>query len=538
MINGVSKYENLFVFANLILSVDVMDERASKTTDVLQEIFTGLTRPEVLFKQFLVKINGLCEILESSPKLREHRFILLEMRDEAQHMLSEPEEILAAKLQITGSSAWEKLRDQLSATLMVEMEINGEKRSEPLTVVRNYAYDADDKLRRTAYEAELNAYVKIDKSIAACLNGVKGEVLTVSKMRGYETPLDMTLLTSRMDRAVLDAMFSAIDKYLPAFRKYLRHKAKLLGHSGALPFYDLFAPVGKTEMNFSYGEACAYTVKNFRDFSDKLADYAQTAIDGRWIDVYPREGKQGGAFCAGAHYLKQSRIMLNFKGAFQDACTLAHELGHGYHNECQKDETLLNNNSPMPLAETASTFCETIIINSALKNANRDESLAILDNDLTGAAQVIVDIYSRFLFEDAVFARRAGGGLSVNELNEIMAGAQKKAYGDGLDAEYLHPYMWACKSHYYYASRNYYNFPYAYGHLFSKGLYAKYLAGEQTRADGENPFLAEYDQLLASTGKYNLKDIAHIAGIDVTNTKFWEKSLALIEDDIEKYINL
>ena len=531
LIGELARYEDLYSYALLVFSVDVMNETAGKMIDVLSELFAELTAPEVLFKQFLGGVTDLDEIIGSSPVLTEHRYVLLEKKEETKHMLSEAEEVIIARMQNTGSTAWEKLRDQLSATLTVDIEIGGEMRSEPLTVVRNYAYDADAALRKNAYEAELRAYGKIETGVAACMNGVKGEVLTTSRMRGYGSPLEMTLLASRMDKNILDAMFSAIDKYLPAFRKYLRHKAKLLGHGGSLPFYDLFAPVGAAKMEFTYDEACDYVVKNFNDFSRRLGAYARRAADERWIDVYPREGKQGGAFCASVYNLKQSRFMLNFKGSFQDICTLAHELGHGYHNECLKDETLLNFDHPMPIAETASTFCETIIINSALKTASKDEALAIIDNDLQGAAQVIVDIYSRYLFETEVFKRRADGGLSANELNEMMADAQRAAYGDGLDGECLHPYMWACKSHYYYASQNFYNFPYAYGHLFSKGLYAKFLR------DGA-PFVAEYDKILAATGKNSLRDIALLAGIDVTTPAFWESSLALIGEDIEKFIDL
>ena len=531
LIGELAKHESLYAYANLVFAVDVMNEPAGKMNDVLAELFAELTAPEVQFRQFLSAINDIGAVIDSSPLLAEHKFALLEMKEETKYMLSEREEVVIAKMQNTGSTAWEKLRDQLSATLMVDIEIDGEKKTEPLTVVRNYAYDPDASLRKAAYEAELASYEKIDKAAAACLNGVKGEVLTTSKMRGYESPLAMTLFTSRMDATILDAMFTAIDAYLPAFRRYLKHKAKLLGHGGPLPFYDLFAPVGVTDIEFTYAEACAYVEKNFRDFSDRLGDFAKRAVCGEWMDVYPREGKQGGAFCASLYNLKQSRIMLNFKGSFQDVCTLAHELGHGFHNECLKDESFLNFGQPMPLAETASTFCETIIINSALKTAARDEALAILDNDLQNAAQVVVDIYSRYLFEKEVFERRADGGLSVAELNAIMTDAQQKTYGDGLDPEFLHPYMWACKSHYYYASRNFYNFPYAYGHLFSKGLYARFAA------EGE-PFVAEYEKLLAATGKHDLKGIAALAGIDVTTPAFWESSLKMIADDIEKFICL
>ena len=388
-----------------------------------------------------------------------------------------------------------------------------------------------EKVRKKAYEAEIASYKKVEEGVAAALNGIKGEVLTVCDFRGYKSPLEKTLLDSRMDEESLNAMLDAMKESLPVFRKYLRRKAEMLGHKNGLPFYDLYAPVSNADMKFTYDEGAKFVVKNFRTFSDNLGDFAQKAIDNNWIDVEPREGKVGGAFCAGLHFIGESRILLNYGGSFGDVVTMAHELGHGFHGECLKNETILNSDYPMPIAETASTFCETIIKKAAIKEADKDEALAILEAEICDCTQVIVDIYSRFLFEKSVFEARKESALTVEQIKELMLKAQREAYGDGLDSEYLHPYMWAWKPHYYDADYNYYNFPYAFGLLFAKGLYAEYL----NKGDS---FTSEYERLLSITGKNKIADITKEVGIDIHNKEFWRNSLKTIEEDIEKFIEL
>ncbi|WP_134686606.1 M3 family oligoendopeptidase [Brevibacillus migulae] len=518
-------------FAELTVSTDAKNEKALQVIEQLEEKSVGLVEPSVLFQKWIGGVDNLDQVISSSALLEEHRFFLLENAAKSKHLLSDKEEILLAKMKNTGSNAWAKLQELLTSTLLVDITIDGEEKQLPLPVVRNMAYEKDANLRKTAYEAELRAYKKIEESSAASLNGIKGEVITIAKLRGYESPLAKTLDDSRMDMETLEAMLSAMRESLPAFRKYYRKKAELLGHQNGLPFYDLFAPMGEVNMTFTYQEARDFIVKHFGSFSEKLANYAATAFDNQWIDAEPREGKRGGAFCSNLHMIKESRILANFTGSYNDVSTLAHELGHGYHGDALVDETFLNSDYPMPIAETASIFCETIIANAAMKNATDEELFAILENDISGAGQVIVDIYSRYLFESELFKRRLEGSVPVKELKEIMLWAQKEAYGDGLDPNVLHPNMWTCKPHYYYADYNFYNFPYAFGLLFAKGLYAVYLQRGEA-------FVEQYDQLLSVTGKMNIADVAKIMDVDVRSVDFWRGSLRLIEEDIEKWISL
>lgn len=531
LINLTNVFTKLISFASLTSAVDAKNESALKYLDKLQMKYAETTKSFYQFKRFIASIEALDEIIESSQFLKEHRFYLNEIKLSTKYMLSQEEEVLISKMKNTGSKAWAKLQNMVTSTLLVDIEMDGELKKLPLPVVRNMAYSADKTLRKKAYEAELESYKKIEDTSCACLNGIKGEVITLCNLRGYKSPLEETLIKSRMDEKILKAMFTAIEESLPVFHKYFRKKAELLGHKNGLPFYDLFAPVGKINRTFTYEEAREYVVNNFRTFSDKLADFADHAFESQWIDAEPREGKSGGAFCSNLHPIKESRIMANFDGSFSNVITLAHELGHGYHGSCLTEESILNSSYPMPLAETASTFCETIVVNAALEEVGEEEKLSILESSLQDAGQVIIDIYSRFLFEDAVFERRKDHFLSVKELKDLMIEAQKKAYGNGLDHEYLHPYMWVNKSHYYSAERNYYNFPYAFGLLLSKGLYAKYLEDRKS-------FVKKYDEFLRETGKNNIADVVKIMDIDVYSVDFYRNSLKLIEKDIESFIEL
>ena len=521
----------LYGFSNLSFSTNTGNEMALQIQNKLQKMLSAATPSDSKLKKYLAQVEDLNAFIESSSYLKGLSFILHEMKAQALHMLSEEEEILASKLSITGSKAWNTLQQKLTSSLKCTLEVDGEVKNMPITVVRNMAYDASSDVRKRAYVAELSAYENIAEAVAMSLNSIKGEVLTLSSLRGYDSPLEMTLEKSRMSKATLDAMMSAMKEALPSFHKYLKQKSLMLGHANGLPFYDLFAPIGTSSKTYSYEEGCKFVVDNFRNFSDKLADVALNAMEKGWIDVEPKTGKVSGAFCSSQHPIGEFRVLLNYTGNLGDVTTMAHELGHGYHAICTNSETILNTHYPMPLAETASTFCETIVNNAAIKIANKDEAITILENGLQDATQVICDIYSRFLFESRLFEMRADHPLSVAELKQIMTDAQKEAYGTGLDHDTLHPYMWLIKPHYYSAGLNFYNFPYAFGLLFAKGLYAKYLESPEF-------FKSRYDELLAASGKFSIVDVCKIMEIDVEQIEFWRASLEIIQKDIELFVKL
>ncbi len=527
-LNNLSIFDSLIGYVYLSLKVDTTNADLLNLVSKIEKISVDVKQIENYLTLFLKDISDLDSIINNSKILDEYKFILKEAKNKADKLLDNDKEYIISKMSLNGSNMWAKQWQQITSTLSVDYN------DDVLTLpeIRNLAYDKDVNVRKNAYYAELKSYEKIDLPSAFSINGIKGEVIEICNLRGHNSPLEMTLKDSRLDKEVFDAMFNAIKESLQKLQKYFIKKAEILGHKNGLPFYDLFAPISNNTKKYTYDEAKQFVYDNFSKFSQKLGDFAKKAFDNSWIDVYSKKGKVGGAFCYSIQNIKESRILLNFSGSLDNIFTLGHELGHGYHNLCLNNEKYLNTSYSMPIAETASTFCEHILVKSALESSkDDDEKLAILENDLSGTLQCIVDIYSRFLFEDEVFKRRINGFVSKDELCYIMENAQKQAYGNGLDHNFLHKYMWICKTHYYNADRNYYNFPYAYGVLFSKGLFSLYLK------DKEN-FIKKYDDMLSITGKFSLYEVGKFIGVDLKSKDFWLSSLNLIIEDINKYCQI
>ncbi len=525
--NLANRLYRAFSFCQLTLATQAQNTVALQYLDQLSNLFVDV---EVLQSACIRYVGGLADLdalLAQSPALLANAFVFREYQTRAAHMLPEGMEKWLLRMSLSGGDAFSKLRDQLMGTHTVEWE--GKRL--PLPAVRGMAYDPSAQVRKSAYEAELASYAKVELPMAFCLSSIKGEALTLCQAKGYPDVLTQQLTESRMDRPTLDAMLTAIQEALPDFRRYLRAKARLLGHPGGLPFYDLFAPVSKQEGRYTAEEAEKLLVEVFTQAHPEMGAFMDHAFKHRWVDLYPREGKEGGAFCAGSHQLKISRILTNFVGSFSDVSTLAHELGHAWHNRCLEAQPLLMADPPMPLAETASIFNETLLNQTIRQQADAETAFALLEGSLMEATQTVVDIYSRFLFESAVFEARKTHTPTPEELKTMMLDAQQQAYGDGLAEEVRHPYMWVNKSHYYTVGLHFYNFPYAFGLLFGLGVFAKYQ--QQGKA-----FLPAYDALLAACGGGLVADVAATVGIDVRSVDYWRGALGVVRDEVDAFVAL
>jgi oligoendopeptidase F len=522
------RLHTLHAYIRSFVSTDSYDTLAQGKLSELQQHTVRLTQLSNRLVAWLGSLD-VDALIDRSAKAADLAYFLRKVRVEAQHMMSLAEEDLASELALSGGSAWSKLYGNISSQLMVPIEIEDERQSMPMSLVRNMAHDPDRDVRRRAYQAELDAWRTVTTPLAAALNGIKGESNTVLARRGWDSALDLALFNTNIDRQTLDAMLGAARASFPDFRRYLRAKARALGVP-ALAWYDLFAPVSGSEREWDYEEGCAFLLDQFGAYSDRLRSFAERAIRERWIDAEPRPGKVGGAFCMWIRG-DESRVLSNYLPSYDGVSTLAHELGHAYHNFNLAERSIMQRQTPMTLAETASIFCETIIEHAALSRADRHEQLAILEASIQGACQVVVDITSRFMFEQTVFERRLQRELAVDELNEIMLAVQRETYGDGLDQSQLHPLMWAAKTHYYSTGRPFYNFPYMFGLLFGLGLYAIY----QREPDG---FPARYDHLLSSTGLADAATLAEGFGIDIRTPEFWTASLDVVRRNIDRFESL
>ena len=520
-------FERLSMMIELNFAVDANNKPANAALAPLMRANMDSSLAANAFSRYLASLENLDAIIDADNELKARAFALREAAENAKHQLPEALEKPVLKMQLSGGEAFSHLRDKLDATLLVDYD----GKQIPLSAVRALAYDGDADTRRRAYEAELASYKKIELPMSFCLNNIKAEGETMASLKGYKGVLDMALAHSRMDEKTLEAMWTAIREALPEVREYFKAKGRLLGHENGLPFYDLFAPVGQSTRTYTVEEARALLLDLFGKFCPEMGEMMRTAFDEGWIDMFPREGKSGGAFCSGYYAKNISRVMTNFAGSASDVSTLAHELGHAFNNRMLHHKPIMMTETPMPLAETASTFNETLLISQLLKTATPEEELTLLDSCLTEQTQTMVDIYSRFLFEQKVVAAQADHALDVDELKETMLWAQEQSYGDGLDPEYRHPYMWACKSHYYSTGVHFYNFPYAFGGLFARGLYARY------EKEGE-AFVPVYCDLLSRFGSDTIANVTASVGIDVTTPDFWREAVESVLVQVRRFVEL
>jgi len=526
--------ETIVPFIYSYVTTNSRDTVAKKTLSEFEQASLPMSQLMTQFTAWLGTIAPkLDKVVASDQTAAAHAFMLREEAEQSKYQMSGAEESLATELSLSGGNAFGKLQGTVTSQLAVDFELDGKTEKLPMPALINLRSHPEEETRRRAYEAENNAWERVKETLAACLNGVKGEANTLNKRRGRKDAIHSSLDAARMDRKTLDAMLSAMKDSFPMFRKYWNVKAKRIGKE-KLAWWDIYAPIGKTDKVYSFEEACNFILENFEKFSPDLAAFAKRAFDNNWIDAEQREGKRGGAFCTGVQGVKESRILSNFDGSFDQVFTLAHELGHAFHNECayQANKTVLQQRTPMTLAETASTMCETIVMEAFLASTqDPQEELAVLEAQVQNASQIVVDIYSRYLFEKEVFERRAQSELSADDFNDIMERAQKGTYGDGLDERYLQKFMWTWKPHYYSPGLSFYNYPYAFGLLFATGLYAIY---KQRGA----AFVKDYKNLLASTGEDTAARLAKRFGIDIAKRKFWDDSLAIIGQRVDRYCEL
>ena len=523
---------DLSAFLYGFISTDAFDDAARTEESSLKPLDSRLSTLSKRATAWLGRMDA--DAAKAASRLaRTHAYWLDREIVDASHLMSGPEEDLASSLTLTGADAWGQLYGDLISRGTIRATVGDDEDEFTVSELKNRQRDDRRSVRAAAYRAELELLERFDVAYAAAMNGIKGEVDELNRRRGWESSLDASLFARAITADSLAAMQTACRDRFPAFRRYLRAKAGLLGLD-RVSWYDLYAPIGTgDDTHFSWEEAKSFVVDRFGRYTSKLASYAQRTFDEGWLDVPPRKGKRTGAFCMPVPGRRESRILLNWGGTLDDVFTLAHELGHGYHNECkyEADRTVLQGTTPSTLAETASIFCETIVTNAMLERADDDQRLAILEQDLLSATQLVVDIDSRFRFEKTVLEKRSARELSIDELKGIMLDAQAATYGDALNASERHPYMWAQKPHYYSAHSTFYNYPYTFGYLLGLGLYREYERSPDS-------FPERYDAFLASTGMADAKSLAAEFGIDIEDPAFWAGGLDIVEDRVEAFESL
>jgi oligoendopeptidase F len=518
--------ETLYAYARALLSVNTADKEAMRAVNRVEEALMELRSFDVqLLNRLAQRKEEVLALVGEDQDLAPYAFVIKELLDLQSHTMSEEAEHLASDLNRSGTDAWSRLQEAISSTAQTKWE----GQTKTVIQLRSMAFDAQRSIRQKAFEAELGVWKHHEIALASALNGVKGTTLTLDSRRGYASPLERSAFQARISGQSLEAMIGSIEKSLPMFRRYLYAKAHALGLK-RLAFYDLFAPLGTENRSYSYQEATAFIVEQFSRFHLPMGQFAQSAFEKNWVDSQPRSAKVGGAYCTSFPLAKESRILVNYDGTFDGLSTLAHEMGHAYHDSLTYHQGALLRQYPMTLAETASIFSQILVFQGAMEEASEKQQISLIEGFLQDATQTCVDILSRYYFENALFAKRKEGELLSDELNELMIDSQIKSYGDALDPQALHPYMWAVKGHYYSSDLSFYNYPYAFGQLFGLGVYRK---GQES-----DDFGPEYDRLLTFSGQDSVANVALTIGLDIDNASFWEQSLEVIGTYVEQFCTL
>ncbi|MFX3632343.1 MAG: M3 family oligoendopeptidase [Candidatus Pristimantibacillus sp.] len=519
-------------FVSCLLAQDMRDSAASGLNDRVKTVdakFLGaLTRYDNELRQIDDKD---WEQWLSNGAVSDVAFRLSERRELAQEKLAPELEALAGELAVDGYHAWGDFYNLIVSKARFNItEANGEQKVLSAGQMHNRLSDADRSVRQTAFAEWEREWGEQADLCAGALNRIAGFRLKLYDKRGWKSILKEPLQINRMSEATLDAMWSAIEEGKPELVRYLERKAKLLGVE-KLDWHDVGAPLGSTVKTVSFDEAAEFIVEQFRKFSPDLATFTEMAFRDGWIEAEDRSGKRPGGFCTAFPKTGQTRIFMTYSGTADNVSTLAHELGHAYHQHVMNDLPAMSQEYAMNVAETASTFAELIVADSAMKAASDpEEKLSLLETKIQNSVAFYMNIHARFLFEKRFYEKREQGMVTTEQLNELMEAAQREAFSGALGE--AHPHFWASKLHFYLTDVPFYNFPYTFGYLFSAGIYA--------RAQQEGPAFAErYVALLRDTGRMTVEDLAlkHL-GVKLDEADFWRDAVALTLEDIHLFLEL
>lgn len=528
---SMKKLREAFAYISCLSAQNVKDAKANMLVGKRSELKAEMDAIRTNLDQKLMRIaDAKWDVLLTHPTLNEVAFVLNENRNKAKEQLSVEQEVLINDLAIDGYNGWSQMYDALVGNMSVELELDGTSQSYSIGQASNKLSSPDRSVRKHVAEQIDKAWKANSDLFGQTLNHLGGFRLQKYKHRNWENVLKEPLAINRMKKETLDAMWKAISDYKQPFVKFLQKKADLLGLE-KLSMFDIGAPLTDSVKTYSFSEGADFIVEHFRAFSPKMADFAQMAFDKRWIEAEDRAGKRPGGFCTSFPDSEQTRIFMTYSGTSSNVATLAHELGHAYHQHVMNDIHGLNQGYAMNVAETASTFAEMIVADASVKYAKNDqEKVSLLEDKVQRGVAFFMNIHARFLFENRFYEERKQGLVSVERLNELMVEAQKEAYCDALN-DYDENF-WASKLHFHITGVPFYNFPYTFGYLFSLGLYAHAL-----ESDGN--FEEDYIALLRDTGQMNVEELAekHL-NIDLTKPDFWEDAMKLCVKDVEEFLSI
>lgn len=529
-----TRFRHIGSYINCLTAADARNEAYSAEEAKLSVSGAEMSKVSVeLLRAFKSATDEAFEALVNRPALADARHYLTRLRIQSGYTMSPDEERLAADLGVDGFSAWGRLYDSVSGKMEFDMVYpDGRTERLPMSQRRSLMESPDRRVRKSAFDGGNTAWTAYETAAAAALNAISGTRLTLNRRRGVNHFLDIALFQSSITRKTLDALFEAIFSEIEVGRRLLRFKAKLMGLTG-VAWYDLGAEIELPQNEtVPWKDGTRLVKEAFSSAYPALGAYAQSTFDKKWIDWSRRPGKRPGAFCTGSPLTKESRVYMTFNDTMGDVQTLAHELGHAFHGHLMRDTRTLARGYPTTLAESASTFGEMLLVQGLLDDPKvNDRTKAFLLNlETSHAAVYLLDIPVRYEFEKAFYEERGKGEVAVSRLKELMAETQRRVLGNTLEPGGEDPYFWASKLHFYITGVTFYNFPYTFGFLLSRGLFARFL---KEGAD----FLPRYETFLKRSGSDTAENVVRqTIGPDLTQPDFWVeaiRSLGAVQERLE-----
>jgi len=527
------RWEHLSSYLGALSAVDTAHTGYRAHTAQFSRDRAAFTKLEVeILRALRTSPDAVFRALCDRPELAGAEFFLARLRDRASHTMRPELEGLAADLAPDGFEGWGRLYDELAGGLTFAITYpDGKREIVPMSQRWSLMADPDRVVRQAAFEGGNATWAGVQDTVASALNHIAGTRLTLNARRGIEHFLDVALFDAAISRRTLDAMLEAVHAGAAVAQRYLRLKAALWGQS-TVAWYDLASPISTPNtptQRLTWSEGTEQVRTAFARSYPDLARFFEHALGSRWIDHTPRPGKQSGAFCTSSWLIEESRVFLTFQGSHSDVSTLAHEIGHAFHSHVTRELRPLARHYPMTLAESASTFAELILADGLLQNPSigHAERIALLSETLNDSVSFLLDIPTRFAFEKAFYERRASGELSAVELCELMSKTQLAVFGDVLDPAHTDPWFWASKLHFFITSVTFYNFPYTFGYLLSRGLLAAF------QQEGPS-FLPRYEAFLRATGSGQAHEIAKATlDRDLEQPEFWADAIASLGEPLD-----
>ncbi len=527
-----ARLSHLSSYLGCLAAVDARNEDYQREQAAMAHTWAEFAKLQVQLLEAIKHVGDkVFSTFVARKRLKNARYFIERMREESHRTMTPDKEILAADLSVDGMDAWGRLYDTVSGKLEFDMEYpDGRQERLSMSQRRSLLEDPDRRVRRAAFKGGNEAWQSMEDVAAAALNAISGSRLTLNKHRGVSHFLDIALFQSAISKETLDAMFKAIYDNIEIPLRILRLKARTLNLE-SLPWYDLSAPLPvKDQQRFSWEQGSGFVDTAFSRAYPTLGTFFESMFKKKWIEWEPRTGKRPGGFCTSSLLIGESRIFMTYQGGLGDILTLAHESGHAFHSYTMRDLRPFAHNYPMTLAETASTFGEMILIDGLLHDTSisEEQKALLLDTQLGHAAIYLMDIPVRYEFEKCLYEERAEGELSVSRFKELMVSTQRQVFGDLLEQGGEDSLFWASKLHFYITEVTFYNFPYTFGYLLSRGLYAMFLA------EGKN-FLPRYEEFLKLTGSDTADGVAlKTIGRDLRTTEFWTEAIKSLEEPLSR----